>query len=406
MINKNILFVDDNNNVISGIQRQLRPYRGHWQLFFLNSGEEALQLMATHPIDLIVTDIMMPLMRGDDLLKKVSLLYPNIVRIILSGYADEATLKSGLDVAHQYLSKPCSAETLREAILHIFNVLACVQNPCIIAEMGDPKLLPSLPKIYHQLNAAISNDNTSIAEIAEILARDMVLSAKLLQVVNSAYFGVNRNVSSLVEAINLIGLKHLNNLVITAHVKNAFPVKSPAMASFMEYIWEDANDVATLAKQIALSEDQLEDRPDQAYMCGLLHNMGLLMFLSRGGDQLVRLLDQVKNTDTPVAELETEIYGVTRSEAAAYILSLWKIPPRIIEGILLQHNPSVSDYDGVSALTAVHVASCLLKPKEMDGYERLFEMKVDSQYLERINKLERLSDWQLLADELLVKLAE
>jgi len=405
MIDKNILFVDDNENVISGIQRQLRPFRGHWRIFYVNSAKEALLLMAKQPIDLIVTDMMMPDMRGDDLLRKVSLLYPNIVRIILSGYADEVTLKSGLEVAHQYLSKPCSAETLREAILHIFNVLACVQNPCIIAEMGDPKLLPSLPKIYHQLSAAIADENISIAEIANILASDIMLSARLLQVVNSAYFGLNRNISSLVEAVNMIGLKNLNNLVLTVHVKNAFPIRNPAIESFMGYIWEDAKRVANLAKKIAISENQIEDRPDQAYVCGLLHNMGLLMLLSRGGDQLIRLLDQVKNTCIPVADLEKEIYGFTRSEAAAYILSLWKIPPRIIEGILLQHNPSVSEYDGVSALTAVHIASCLLKPTDMNGYQRLFEMKMDSHYLQRINKLERLSDWQLLADELLVKSA-
>ncbi len=406
MVNKNILFVDDNENVISGIQRQLRPYRGQWQLFFANSGEEALQLMAKQSIDLIVTDMMMPEMRGDELLKKVRELYPNIVRIILSGYADEATLKSGLDVAHQYLSKPCSADTLREAILQIFNVLACVKNPRIIAEVGDPNLLPSMPKIYHQLNAAIANENTSITEIANILASDMVLSAKLLQLVNSAYFGVNRVVSSLTDSINLIGLNNLNNLVLTVHVKSAFPVNSPVMETLMNYIWADANRVANLAKQISLSENQKEDRPDQAYVCGLLHNMGLLIFLSRGGDQLARLMDQVKNTTTPVADLEMEIYGFTRSEAAAYILSMWKLPPRIIEGILLQHNPSASEFDGVSALTAMHVASCLLKPTEMDGHERLFEMKVDTHYLQRINKLECLSDWQLLADKLLIKEAQ
>jgi len=406
MINKNILFVDDNENVISGIQRQLRPYRGQWQFFFVNSGEKALQLMAEQAIDLIITDMIMPKMRGDDLLKKVSELYPSVVRIILSGDTDEAAFKSGLDIAHQYLSKPCRAETLREAIIHIFDVLACVQNPSIIAEMGDPKLLPSLPKIYHQLNAAITNENSSIAEIANILASDIMLSAKLLQVVNSAYFGVNRSVSSVVESINLIGLKNLNNLVLTAHVKNAFPVTSRAMDFFMEYVWEDANRTANLAKQIALSENQTEDRPDQAYVCGLLHNMGLLIFLSRGGDQLVRLMDQVKNTDIPVADLEMEIYGFTRSEAAAYILSLWRIPPRIIEGILFQHHPSASEYDGVSALTAVHVASSLLTHTELHGYERFFEMELDSHYLQRINKLERLSEWQLLADKLLVKSAK
>ncbi len=401
MSRKNILFVDDNDNVINGIQRQLRPYREQWQLFFARSGAEALTLMTGQTIDLIVSDMMMPGMRGNELLKTVSELYPATVRMILSGYADEETLKSGLEVAHQYLSKPCTADVLREAIAQIFKIQACVRNPRIVAGIGDASHLPSLPKIYHEINKAIADENTTTQDLAEIFARDMVLSAKLLQLVNSPYFGLNRAVSNLTDAINLIGIKKLNNLVLSVHVKNAFPITSPQTERYMEYLWEDAGRVAELARLIALSENQQEDRPDQAYLGGLLHNMGLLIFLSRGGNKLELLMERVISTDTPVCDLETAIFGFHRSEAAAYVLSLWKIPPRIIESILLQNHPCESDYNGVNALTAVHVAACLLRPSVMKDYDRLFEMSIDTDYLKRINKLDRLSDWQQLAEKVL-----
>lgn len=401
MNKKNILFVDDNENVINGIQRQLRSYREQWQLFFAVSGQQALQLMAQQPIDLIVSDIMMPGMRGDELLQKVSEDYPGTVRMILSGYADEETLKSSLEVAHQYLSKPCTAEVLREAISQVFKIQACVRNPLIVAEIGDPNQLPHLPKIYQELNAAIADENTTAHDIANIFAHDMVLSAKLLQFVNSPYFGLNRVVSSLSVAVNLIGIKKLNNLILSVHVKNSFSVHDPKLECYMEYLWRDSSRVAELARKLALAENQLEDRPDQAYLGGLLHNMGLLIFLSHGGDKLRALLNKVKDTDIPVTELESGIFGFTRSEAAAYVLSLWKIPPRIIESILLQNTPNDSDYDGVNALTAVHVASCLLQPAVPSDFERLFEMKLDHDYLQRLGKLERLPIWQALADEIL-----
>ena len=400
---KSILFVDDNEHVISGIQRQLRPYRDQWNLFFAHSGAQALELMSHQSIDLIVSDMLMPEMRGDELLKKVSELFPGTVRMILSGYADEETLKSGLQVAHQYLSKPCTPETLREAISQIFKIQACVNSPRIIEGLGNPNSLPSLPKIYQELTAAIGNENTSIQELANIFAKDMVLSAKLLQLVNSPYFGLNRVISSLPEAINLIGIKKLNNLVLSVHIKNAFPIKNPRMEQYMHFIWQDAGRTAELAKQIAISENQQEDRPDQAYLGGLLHNMGLLIFLSRGGNQLENLMEQVKNTDLPIDELEMNIIGYTRSEAAAYLLSLWKIPPRIIESILLQTNPSETDYDGVNALTAVHVAACLLKPSVLKGYDRLFDRALDMNYLQRINKVEQLPNWQSLADKIIAQ---
>ncbi|MDO8845178.1 HDOD domain-containing protein [Methylicorpusculum sp.] len=406
MIKKNILFVDDNENILSGIQRQLHPYREQWQLFFAHNGSQALELMAKQPIDLIVSDMQLPYVRGDQLLKQVSELYPATVRIILSGYADDENLKAGLEVAHQYVSKPCSAEMLREVIAQVFKIQACVTNPKIISGIGDINQLPSLPKIYNELNAIITKENTTSRDIAEIFARDMVLSAKLLQLVNSPYFGLYRKISSLTEAINLIGVKKLNSLMLSAHVKSAFPVINPQTQRYMEYIWQDAARVSDLSKLIALSEQQMEDRPDQAYLGGLLHNLGLLLFLSRDGDKLNALIEQTKNTHIPVSELETSIFGFNRCEAAAYVLSLWKIPPRIIEAILLQKTPNDSDYDGFNALTAVHTASCLLKPSVMEGCDRLFEIDLDFSYLERINKLERLTHWQSLAEKVLAHYAD
>lgn len=406
MNKKNILFVDDTENVISGISRQLRPYRDQWQLFFAQSGAQALQIMAEQPIDLIVSDMMMPGMRGDELLKTVRERYPGIVRMILSGYADENTLTQSLEIAHQYLSKPCNSDVLREAISQIFKIQACVSNPRIANGVGDANRLPSLPKIYHELNAAIADDTTTSQVVADIFARDMVLSAKLLQLVNSPYFGLNRVVSNLTDAVNLIGLRRLNSLVLSVHIKTAFPVENPAMIRIMELLWEDAGRVAELSRLIAISENQQEDRPDQAYMGGLLHNMGLLIFLSRGGEKMQALIEQVKNTNTPVPELENAIFGFTRSEAAAYILSLWKIPPRIIEAVLLQSSPNDSDYDGINALTAVHVASCLLKPSVMRDCDRLFEMKLDNRYLDRIGKIERVANWQILAKKIIASFSK
>ena len=401
MQKKIILFVDDNPNVINGIKRQLRPYRDQWEIYFADSGTQALQLMQQQAIDLIVTDMLMPEMQGDELLKKVRDDFPAVVRMVLSGYAHEETLKSGLELAHQYLSKPCSAEMLREAISQVFKIQSCVNNPRIIAGLGDPKQLPSLPKIYYELNTALADENTTVEDIAEIFSRDMVLTAKLLHLINSPYFGMNRKISNLSEAINLIGLQKLNNLVLSVHVKTTFPVLNPEMAQYMEYLWQDAARAAELARLIAISENQQEDRPDQAYLGGLLHNMGLLIFMSGGGEKLNQLLAQIKQTDQPVSELETSIFGFTRYEAAAYILSLWKIPPRIVEAIMLQNTPNLTDYDGFNALSAVHIAGSLLRPSVMSDCERLFEMNLDHNYLQRLKKLDRLPDWQILATKVL-----
>lgn len=403
---KTILFVDDNDNVIQGLKRQLRPFRGEWQLFFAHNAEAALAVMENQSIDLIVSDMLMPDMRGEELLQKVKQLYPATIRIIFSGYSDEITLKNALEVAHQYFCKPCHIDTLRESISQIFQIQNTINNPRIIQSIGDPNHLPSLPKIYQDINAAIASETTTTAELANIFARDMVLSARLLQLVNSPYFGIRQRISSLSEAISMVGINMLNNLVLSIHIKHAFPVNNPKMLIYMEYLWQDAWRVAQLAKLISLAEQQPEDRPDQAYLGGLLHNMGLLVFLSRGGDQLLQFVQEVKNTDTPINTLEKQIFGFNRCEAAAYLLSLWKIPPRIIESVLMHTTPNESDYDGMNALTAVHTATFLLNPAEAKACDRMFCLKLDSDYLQRINKLQRLAHWQTLAEIALAQITQ
>lgn len=401
MTQKAILFVDDNENVTSALKRMLRPWRSQWQMFFVSSGIEALALMEQQEIDLIISDMMMPEMRGDQLLKEVAKHHPATVRMILSGYADEATLKSALEVAHQYLTKPCTPETLTESINQIFHIQECINNPRIIQAMGEISHLPSLPEIYHQLNRAIADEDSTASSIAAIFAKDMALSAKLLHLVNSPYFGMNRKISSLTEAVNLIGFKKLTNLVLNVYVEDAFPVHEPKAQRIMEYLWQDAMRTAELAQRISLAEGQLDDRPDQAYLGGLLHNMGLLIFLSMGGNRLDQLINAVKTSDTPIVDLEQQIFGLTRYQGAAYVLSLWKIPGRVIEAILLQHTPNVTDYSAINALAAVHISACLLKPAVTQEYGRLFELTLNLDYIERIGLTDRIPAWQKLSHQII-----
>ena len=323
--------------------------------------------------------------------------------MILSGYADEETLRNGLEIAHQYLTKPCDSETLIESIAQIFKIQECVNNPRIITNVGKIAHFPSLPKIYHELNKAIADEFMTNQKIAQILAQDMALSAKLIQLVNSPFFGMNRKVSNLTEAVNLIGGRKLNNLIFKVHISEAFPMKDPVALNLMETLWQNAIRTAELAKLISLAEQQKDDRPDQAYLGGLLHNMGLLIFmaLDEGKGKLSKLLAEVKQSSVKVPDLEQQIFGFNRYEVAAYVLSLWKIPPRVIEAILLQNQPSATNYNEMNALTAVHVAAALLNQKGETEEQCLFSLAMDEEYLRRINKLDRLPEWKRLADSVM-----
>ncbi|NOX17986.1 MAG: response regulator [Chlorobi bacterium] len=125
-----ILFVDDEVNVVHGLKRMLRPLRNEWNFYFAYGGKEALEIMKEHRIDVIVSDMIMPEMSGAELLEKVKEKYPSVIRYILSGYSKEAFALQSAKTAHQFIAKPIAPEELKEKItrsrklhsIHIFTM--------------------------------------------------------------------------------------------------------------------------------------------------------------------------------------------------------------------------------------------------------------------------------------------
>jgi len=111
-----ILFVDDEPQILQGLQRMLRALRGEWDMGFVEGGAEALSLLQREPFDVVVTDMRMPGMDGVQLLRELKLRFPGVIRIVLSGYSDQEMVLKSVPLAHQFLSKPCSPEILISTI--------------------------------------------------------------------------------------------------------------------------------------------------------------------------------------------------------------------------------------------------------------------------------------------------
>ncbi len=116
-----VLFVDDERNILEGLERTLRPLRSEWDTHYAMSGAEALEIMNATPVDLVITDMRMPEMDGVELLRIVMQRHPNTIRMILSGNADSALNLKAVDVTHKFISKPCDPETLRSIVRRAFS---------------------------------------------------------------------------------------------------------------------------------------------------------------------------------------------------------------------------------------------------------------------------------------------
>ncbi len=179
-MSKRILFVDDEMMVLSALQRSLRSMRNEWDMAFVTSGAEALQLMQQQPFDVIVTDMRMPAMSGAQLMEEVKRRFPQCFRIVLSGQADQESIMRAVDPAHQYLAKPCDTNELKKRLASAFTVHGLLKNAELQAVISRLQAMPSLPTLYIEVTNELETQEPSIIRIANLISEDMAMTAKML----------------------------------------------------------------------------------------------------------------------------------------------------------------------------------------------------------------------------------
>ena len=402
MSKKRIIFVDDETNILDGLRRMLRKHRDEWDMVFVTSGAEALAKMAAAPFDAMVTDLQMPGMHGVELLEKVQKAYPRTARITLSGHVEEGLGARAMKVAHQSMAKPADADKLKQTVADACKAAEAVRNEQLGALAAACATLPSLPDLYVRLAQAMESENATAKDIARIIECDMAMSAKLLQLVNSSFFGIARRVSSIEQTVALLGMLRLKALALGESVFKQFVTKRSFNGFTVAALWQHSLAVAELARRISREEHQEGDRPDQAFMAGLLHDIGVLLLAWQRPDALDQCLAAVQTGSETLWQSELAVLGTTHAEIGGYLLGLWGLPPRITEAVALHHSPSELAYDGLCATTVVHVADALISELGQAGEPNWLgpgRGALDLAYLERTQLAHRLECWMDLARE-------
>ncbi len=389
---KNLLFVDDEPKVLQGLQRQLRPMRNEWNMFFVENGMLALDFMANQPVDVVISDMMMPGMDGAQLLNTVSKQHPNTVRIVLSGHAEREAVLRLVGPAHQYLSKPCNAEELRNAIARAFALRDLLCNEQLKQLATRVKCLPSLPALYQQLNEEFQKDDPSLEKVGEIISRDIGMTSKILQLVNSAFFGLPQPVSNPAEAVMYLGLTTVRSLVLSLQLFSQFDrrvCKLLPLDVLADHSWA----TAVSARRIAQLERQEMKLLDQCFLAGLLHDTGQLILAVGLHEEYAGVLQTAKDQDRPLWEVEKEHFGASHADVGAYLLALWGLPNQIIEAVAMHHSPARSAERNFSPVLAVHVADVFQHQLAQTKTE-LPLPALDNAYLETLGCTSRLEEWR------------
>lgn len=389
---KNLLFVDDEPKVLQGLQRQLRPMRHEWDMNFVASGPKALEFMADHPVDIVVTDMMMPVMDGSQFLSEVVRRYPRTVRIVLSGHAEREAVLRLVGPAHQYLSKPCDAEELRHAITRAFALRDLLGNERLKQLTARVKNLPTLPALHHQLTEELRQDVPSMERIGEIISRDIGMTAKILQLVNSAFFGLARPINDPTEAVVYLGVSTIRYLALSVEVFSQYDSKvcrEFSLDALAQHSWM----TGALARRIGHLEQMDPKTVEQCFLSGLLHDIGQLVLASGLPDEYSGVILRAKNENRQVWQVESEILGATHADVGAYLLALWGLPNPIIEAVAMHHHPDRCAAPGFSPAIAVHVADVFMHEHHQVKTEAPVP-ELNIAYLEKLGLTGRLETWR------------
>ena len=385
----NILFVDDDPNILSGLQRMLRSMRREWQMYFASSANEALEVFDKTGIDVIVSDMKMPGIDGAALLQEVRTRYPHTVRLILSGYSEKEMIMKSVGAAHQYISKPCDSEMLKEKIQRACNLRDLLGNENLRRLVSQMHSVPSLPTLYSEMMAELNLPEPNMRKIGEIVKKDIGMTVKVLQIVNSAFFGLQRNVSDAGDAINFLGLDTIKSLTLSIGIFSQFENQKQSQKTISE-IWNHSMSVGVLAKKIAASENP-EDAND-AFTAGLLHEIGEIVLAVNLPEQFAAMQQLIEKENMTRIAAERQIFETTHSEVGAYLLGLWGLPHQVVEAVAFHHFPGKFQTGSFSPMTAVHIAD---EFHAHSGEEILTEPEncFDVKYLEKLGLMEKIPVW-------------
>ncbi|GGF55410.1 signal transduction protein [Terasakiella brassicae] len=351
-----ILFVDDEKNILLGLKRGMRSNRHAWNMSFASSGGEALEIFKEHHVDIIVSDMRMPIMDGAQLLERVRKISPDTARVVLSGYAKDEVILKVIGPAHQYLAKPCDFDDLEETIKRILRLRNCIGETLVRKLITGKKNLPSLPEIYQDLLAELENPMSTNRSIAHILEKDIGLKAQVFKVCNSAFFGLPQKVNNLETAVSMIGLGTLRSMTLL----NGFFTTLKNQVSDCLVLERLSNNslemalmAARLAKKLGLSKPEI----DLAISAGSLCHIGTLIVSATWPHEFEEAVKQCEqNPDQTIDCFEREQIGADHGVIGAYLLGLWGFPLNLCEAVAYHHRPHLADGGKHRVLCTLHMA--------------------------------------------------
>lgn len=327
-----VLVVDDEAAVLASARRLIRRSHPDWTVLMAKSVDEAVDQLQTCSPWVVIADKLMPGREGTGLLEQVRQSHPQALRVMLTGDTSTSALLEGAAAAHLMFAKPYDPE----AIAAILDRGACIRRLPINAEVkhaiGSLNQLPVVSTTFTQLSLELSRDEVSLERVVELVEADQALTARLLQLANSAFFGFSTEAVSIREAVVRLGSELIRAIVLALELFH--PNQDVQTECTQTRRFGLARKVAERALKLGRELGLERHERDRVFVAGLLHNIGTLV------------------------ELELSTFHCANTEESAigaYLLTLWGFNNEQVRLVLHMRFPSrASQAD--RALAVLHLA--------------------------------------------------
>jgi HD-like signal output (HDOD) protein/CheY-like chemotaxis protein len=391
-VKKRILFVGEDQPLRQEFRDHVADPASNWTVEFARTGAEALALADRHGFDAAVVDVELSGMNGADLLDQFMRRQPGSMRLILSDVADAQSTVKCVGRAHHHLFKPCNAATVINALNQALMLEAALPSDKVRALIAQMRWVPSPPAVYSKILAEMQSPNASVERIGALIARDPALTAKVLQLANSAVFGLHLQVTQPFDAVAYIGLETTRALVLLAHTFSSFD-QLRCVGFSAESLWQHSLRTGQFARQIAELESNRSEVAEQAFSAGLLHDIGKLLFAANLPGPFGQALTLARSQPCSLWEAEQSVLDTSHPEVGACVLGIWGLPMPIVEAVALHHCPSKCAAEEFNPLTAVHAANALEHESPMEQ-SPADAKRIDLAYLKSLGLDQRIEIWR------------
>lgn len=389
---KKICFGGFKDTEVHELQPALAEVSGTWEFVFAPDGPAVRACLVAEPIAALVVDVRMENRSGPKLLHEAAASHPHTLRFALGDVDDRELVVNSIGAPYQFVSRPWKANELTAVIERALAIDAWLNSDKLRAFVPKLGRLPSLPSTYFEVLKRAESPNVSVESVAEVIARDPALTARLLQTVNSAASGVAEKITSPVDAVSVLGLDIVKSLVLCLQVFD--PAQAAVHGSIsLDSIWRQSFKAAQTARRIAAQQSADTRVASDAYAAGLLHRIGQIVLVTNLGDEYGKVVATAREQEESIDQAELATFGVTSNQVGAYLLGLWGMPLSVVEAVALYLDPASSASHEFSLLTAVHVAH-VLACEEGTKKDGILLPELDRGYLDELDLPTKPDAWR------------